>query len=283
MKIRILYQAQYAYEAQVTFSPHLFRLFPKTGRHLRILSLDFRTNLDAVVNYRRDLFENEIASCFFPTPSALLASSLKAELEVEERNAFGFLLDAHALRAPFTYQPEEQRVLQPYLQVGTRLDLPFWKPPVEPVPTVELLVDLNRAIHENIAYERREEGASRPPAETLQLGSGACRDYAVLLAEALRGLGFAARLASGYLCEFETGPKVAEGALHAWVETYLPGAGWFGIDPTNGTFCDHHHLTAAVGLTADDIAPVLGSYYHPTRVGHQMHTMLQITPQLGGQ
>jgi transglutaminase-like putative cysteine protease len=75
----------------------------------------------------------------------------------------------------------------------------------------------------------------------LQLGRGACRDFAVLMAEALRELGLAARLASGYLCEFGEGEKRAEGALHAWVETYIPGPGWLGLDPTNGTLCDHHH------------------------------------------
>ena len=101
----------------------------------------------------------------------------------------------------------------------------------------------------------------------------------MLLVEALRGMGLAARLASGYLCEFGDAEKVAEGALHAWVETYLPGAGWIGLDPTNGTFCDHHHLTAAVGLTPDDISPMLGSYFHPTQVPKQtMSASLSILP-----
>jgi transglutaminase-like putative cysteine protease len=100
----------------------------------------------------------------------------------------------------------------------------------------------------------------------------------VLLAETLRGLGLAARIASGYLCEFGEAGKVAEGALHAWAEVYLPGAGWVGMDPTNGTFCDHHHLTAAVGLTPADISPVLGNYYHATHVPAQMTASLQIIP-----
>jgi transglutaminase-like putative cysteine protease len=278
VNVRILYQTQYAYEQTVTFSPHLFRLFPKVDRHLKVRRLDFQTNLDAVVNYRRDIFDNEVASCFYPTPSALLAASFNIEIEVEERNAFGFLLDQHALNAPFAYKPAELRVLQPYLQTDPTPQLPFWKPPAQPQPTIEMLVGLNDAIHANLEYERREEGESRPSAETIALGRGACRDFSVLLADVLRGMGLAARLASGYLCEFGDTEKVAEGALHAWVETYLPGAGWFGIDPTNGTFCDHHHLTAAVGLTAADISPVLGNYYHKTHVGHQMNASLQIIP-----
>ena len=279
MKLQILYQAQYSYAEPVTFSPHLFRLFPKVDQHVKVHSHEFRTNPDASVNFRRDLFDNEIASCFYPTPSALLAASLKIELEVQPKNAFGFLLDRHALAIPLAYSRDEYRVLEPYLQTDGAPPLPFWKTQSSPQPTTETLAALNSAIHDNLGYERRDEGHAYSPAETLERGSGACRDFAVLLAETLRGLGLAARLASGYLCEFGDGEKVAEGAMHAWVETYLPGAGWIGLDPTNGTFCDHHHLTAAVGLTPADISPMLGSYFHPTHPPAQtMSASLSILP-----
>jgi len=135
---------------------------------------------------------------------------------------------------------------------------------------------LNSAIHDHLAYERRDEGAAYTPEETLRLGRGACRDFAVLLAEVARGLGLAARLASGYLCEFGSAEKRAEGALHAWTEIYLPGAGWVGFDPTNGYLCNHHHITAAVGFTPEDISPILGRYFHPTPVAGSMTASLQI-------
>ena len=112
--------------------------------------------------------------------------------------------------------------------------------------------------------------------ETLALGAGACRDFSVVLVDSIRSLGLAARFASGYLCEFGAAEKKAEGSLHAWVETYLPGAGWIGLDPTNGTFCDHHHLTAAVGITPGDITPIDGSYYHSRPVPHEMSASLSI-------
>ena len=279
MKVQILYQALYSYTETVSFSPHLFRLFPKVDQSVRVHRLDFQTNIDAAVNFRRDLFDNEIASCFYPGSSSLLAASLKIEIEIQPKNAFGFLLEKHALTLPLAYSPAELRVLQPYLQTGSSLTLPFWKAPKTPQPTTEALVELNSAIRENLRYERRDEGVALSPLETIDRGSGACRDFSVLLVEALRGMGLAARLASGYLCEFGDAEKVAEGALHAWVETYLPGAGWIGLDPTNGTFCDHHHLTAAVGLTPDDISPMLGSYFHPTQVPKQtMSASLSILP-----
>ncbi len=277
MKIRIAYQTQFAYAEPVSFSLHLFRLFPKTGHHLTVHQLAFQTNAGADVHYRHDLFDNEIASVFYPGKSALLAASLLIELDVQERNPFGFILAKHAVDFPFRYTPREADVLAPYLR-GSPLTLPFWSPPKTPAPTVEALVGLNAALHENIAYSRREEGAAHAAAKTLRLGSGSCRDYAVLLAEAARGVGVAARLASGYLCEFEAGEKVAEGALHAWTELYLPGAGWIGFDPTNGYLCNHYHLTAAVGLTPDDISPIAGTFAPPLPFPPTMTASLHIDP-----
>ena len=137
-------------------------------------------------------------------------------------------------------------------------------------------MELNTALHQAIAYERREEGAARTPNETLLAGSGSCRDFSVLMAETLRTNGVAARLASGYLCEFGETEKHAEGALHAWVEAYLPGAGWIGLDPTNGVFCNHNHLTTALGLAPDDISPVAGRYFCSHPVASKMEVSLQI-------
>lgn len=277
MKVQIDYQTQFAYAQTVSFSLHFFRLFPKTGRHLTINRLAFQTNTGADVHYRHDLFDNEIASVFYPHESALLAASLQIDLDVQARNPFGFILAKHALNFPFQYTPREADVLAPYLRSDGPLVLPFWAAPSAPQPTVDTLVSLNSAIHENVAYARREEGAAFAAAETLRLGGGSCRDFAVLLAEAARGLGVAARLASGFLCEFAGGKKVAEGAMHAWTELYLPGAGWIGFDPTNGYLCNHYHLTAAVGLTPDDISPIAGTF-SPPGVPAMMTASLHINP-----
>lgn len=277
MKVGILYQTQYLYAEPVSFSSHIFRLFPKADRYLSVRSLAFQTNANATVNYRRDLFDNEIASCFYPGQSALLSASLQIELEIQPRNAFGFLLASHALDFPFTYEPFEAEILAPFRQAEAPVHLPFWSPPSSPQPTIDTFVALNKALHQNLTYERREEGPAYAPEETLKLGRGSCRDFAVLLAGVARGLGLAARLASGYLCEFGSGKKVAEGSLHEWTEIYLPGAGWVGFDPTNGYLCNHNHITTAVGFRHEDIALISGTYFHPTPVPAQMTASLQIT------
>lgn len=279
MRVKIQNRSDYVYEEPVSFSPHVFRLFPKTDAYTKLEETSFKTNPDAVVRHRRDLFDNPVAHCFYPEESDTLHCDVTLLVELRERNAFDFLLENRAANVPFNYTAREAHLLDPYV-VSEKVTLPFWKPPSGSAPTVDTLVDLNNAIHQSIEYERRDEGAARSPQVTLETGRAACRDFGVLLAAALRSLGLASRLASGFLCEFETdtGERKAEGALHAWTEVFLPGAGWIGLDPTNGTLCTHHHITAAVGLTPDDIAPVLGSYFGDRRVPSRMDAKLEMIP-----
>ena len=135
---------------------------------------------------------------------------------------------------------------------------------------------MNKRLHECIGYERREEGEALSPAETLRRGRGACRDVSVLLAEMLRQMGLAARLTSGYLRESDAETKRAEGSLHAWTEVFLPGAGWVGMDATNGVFCNHNFIGAAVGLTPADITPISGAFYHAKPIPAQMTSKLEL-------
>jgi transglutaminase-like putative cysteine protease len=250
---------------------------------VRVERARFETDSSADIQYRHDLFDNEIASCFYPEKRAQLDFRLELDLELSEKNPFHFLVDAHALRLPFDYLPHEAAVLAPFLYDDSTLALPAaLDRPKTPLPTVEAILGLNQWIFENLGYERREEGAAWEPAETLAHGRGACRDFSVLLAAVLRRHGLAARLASGFLWEPPDTAKEdlrAESALHAWVEAYLPGAGWIGLDPTNGVLCDHHRIVAAVGLTPDDISPIKGVYYGRKKIDCTMTATLEIKPR----
>ncbi len=283
MNIGIRYGARYDYAEPASFSPHLVRLFPRNSHNVRVARAVFAPNESADVQYRHDLFDNEVARCFYPDRQAGLDFRLELDLELIEKNPFHFLLDSHALRTPFEYQPTEGALLAPFL--GPGLDIPLPAPlmrPATPRPTVDTLVDLNEWIFRNLDYERRDEGAALAPAETLAAGRGACRDFAVLLAGVLRGHGVAARLVSGFLWEPAETPREdrrAESALHAWVDAYLPGAGWIGLDPTNGVLCDHHRIPAAVGLTPADISPIVGWYYGHKAIESRMTATLEILPQ----
>jgi transglutaminase-like putative cysteine protease len=181
---------------------------------------------------------------------------------------------------PFSYPANLRRVLAPFRQkeAGPPLEIPRWEFPRRGAlqSTVTVLVELNERLHECVGYERREEGPALPPAETLRLGRGACRDVALLLATILRQHGLAARLTSGYLREAETESRRAEGSLHAWTEVYLPGAGWVGMDATNGIFSNHNFIAAAVGISPADVTPIDGSFYPRPATAPQMTSQLQL-------
>jgi transglutaminase-like putative cysteine protease len=98
-----------------------------------------------------------------------------------------------------------------------------------------------------------------------------------LLAAILRQLGLAARLTSGYLREaHDAQERRAEGSLHAWTEVYLPGAGWIGMDATNGIFANHNFIAAAVGVLPEHITPIDGRFYPPPSAEPQMTSRLEL-------
>ena len=280
MKLGIRYETKYSYGDVVGFSPHEVRLFPRGDRFCHVRRIDFKTSPGANVRFGQDVFDNIVAACYFPERSSELQLTLAIDVDLEKKDPFHFLLESDAVNLPFAYDATLATILAPFRERRTsdQLTVPGWDRPSEKKPreTVATLVDLNRVLHECIGYERREEGSARAPAETLRLGRGACRDVSVLLAEILREMGLAARLTSGYLRETDETTRRSEGSLHAWTEVFLPGAGWVGLDATNGVFCNHNFISAAIGLRPAHITPIAGSYFHKEQIPAQMASCLEL-------
>ncbi|HTD93700.1 MAG TPA: transglutaminase family protein [Chitinophagaceae bacterium] len=101
-------------------------------------------------------------------------------------------------------------------------------------------------------------------AEIIELHSGVCQDFAHIMLEMLRALGIPSRYISGYICPNKNGMR-GEGATHAWIEAFIPGSGWAGIDPTNNVWVTNHHVKLAVGRNFNDCSPIKGTFKGPAR------------------
>ena len=212
----------------------------------------------------------------FRKGTRLATLGIEVELAVDVRpvNPFDFFLDDRCAQLPFDYPPESALDLSPFLTQGDpalRTGRRFARL-LETVPraglTVPLLVSANQAVNRAVRYVIREEPGIWTPEETLEQGRGSCRDQAVLLMALLRARGLAARFASGYLIQLTDEGMIPDEPrgigrdvvdLHAWVEVYLPGAGWIGLDPTSGLLCGEGHLPLACVARPALAAPVEGT------------------------
>jgi uncharacterized protein (DUF2126 family) len=180
-------------------------------------------------------------------------------------------LEEYADKFPFEYDNQLKKELAPYLEVAESGDLlKDWLKGVdtsERIRTVDFLVAINQRLHKDINYTIRMEAGVQSCEETLTKHLGSCRDSAWLLVQILRHLGLAARFVSGYLVQLTadiksldgpSGPEADFTDLHAWVEVYIPGAGWIGLDPTSGLFASEGHIPLACTPDFVSAAPVTG-------------------------
>ena len=132
-----------------------------------------------------------------------------------------------------------------------------------PSPTFNILSGMTHGIRDAFSYRKRHEVGTQHPLDTLQSGSGTCRDFALLMIEALRRLGIAARFVSGYIFTGHNRRHLGGGSTHAWVQVYLPSAGWIEFDPTNGIIGTRDLVRVAVARDPRQAIPLHGTYLGP--------------------
>jgi transglutaminase-like putative cysteine protease len=128
-------------------------------------------------------------------------------------------------------------------------------------PALDFVWRMTQTIHDGFDYMARDHGAAQEPSHTVLLGSGTCRDFAWLMVEALRRLGYAARFVTGYLYSPGNGGVRGAGATHAWCEAFLPDLGWLEFDPTNALTESADLIPVAVARTPAEAAPVSGAIF----------------------
>jgi transglutaminase-like putative cysteine protease len=262
----------YTYRRPVSFGEHRLMFRPRDSHDLRLLDTALLIRPAATVRWLHDVFGNSVAIARFTDPADELV--LESTFRVRPYPLAPQLIEIEpfAQTYPFHYPEEEIPDLgrcneRHYADPEGRIDA--WARQFLDLSgeadTLDMLMRMNRQIRDEFTYARRSDVGTRAPVRTMELGSGTCRDYALLMMEAVRSLGFAARFVSGYLCD-ETliggGPgPVGGGETHAWLQVYLPGAGWVEFDPTNALVAGRNLIRVAVARDPSQAVPVSGTYY----------------------
>ena len=259
-------------------------LRPRENRSLRLMNHELEVTPAATLTWAQDVFGNAVATAAFREPSDMLVIDSIAALELDVEQWPVFNIAASAASYPFLLTNDDMvdlgaLRLQAYLDDGGQLR--EWAQGFiaeTPTDTLVLLKDLSQAIATRVIYEIRESDDAQAPLCTLNRNRGSCRDLAVLFVDAVRSLGFGARIVSGYMHDPDQSSVGSEGAgsTHAWAEVFVPGAGWIVFDPTNRSVGGFNLIPVAVARTIAQTMPVSGSFIGDPNAFEGMDVLVQV-------
>ena len=289
-RVRVRHETEYRYEVPVSLLAHRLMLRPRDSHDLRLLETKLSVSPPPMATrWAHDVFGNSVSYLTFDPDRQTETLRIISTLDLHHYPTRTELpLDPRAEVFPFAYTsaevPDLARLIERHYDDPERL-VDQWAHNFlvagGPTGTMELLTAITRAIRADFTYEGRTAEGTNDPLVTLAKRSGACRDYALFMMEAVRSLGLAARFVSGYLYDerlvASSEPVVGGGATHAWVEVYLPGAGWVEFDPTNGWVAGRNLIRVSVARTPQQAVPIAGSFLGPRGAFSSMDVNVEVS------
>jgi hypothetical protein len=262
---------------------------PRESHDLKLLSTRLRiTPILAGLRWLHDVFDNFVAIAEFDG----LTSELRFESIVTpqhfETTLPDYALEEYANTFPLRYSEEdlpnlERALARHYPGDNTRHWAGQFPNPSGTTGSMKLLRSMTRGIKEQFNYIRRGKKGVQSPDERLQSRSGSCREFAVLMMEVTRSLGSAARFVSGYIFVPGSDTSVTGGgATHAWMQAYLPGAGWIDSDPTNSIVSNRNLIRVAVAWSPSLVLPLWGTFERSTNSFLGMDATVSVTEESPG-
>jgi transglutaminase-like putative cysteine protease len=270
--LAIRHLTTYRYRQPVAFGEHRMMLRPRDDDDQKVLEFEIRiTPSPSRLSSSRDCFGNHVAVAHFADQASELRfeSSIRVDHKVAtfrtadiegfaRTHPFSYAADTQVDLAHFTRPPGRHPRLADWVAAFLRND--------GSADTRELLVEMTETIGRTFRHTARHEKGVQDPLQTLTLGSGACRDLAMLMIAALRSLGIAARFVSGYL-HLANDDFCEGGNTHAWVQAYIPGPGWVDFDPSGGVI-GNENLVRVAAVHEPQAAIPLQGYWIGTPSDH---------------
>ncbi len=273
-RLTILHETRYDYDRAVGFGLHRLLIRPRDSHSMRVVDASLKVSPPGGIRWLYDALGNCV--CLFQPRGEAASLVITSRLVIERFPALlsGVAMDDPHTAVPIVYDREDRTIIAPFMEPATDdADTTLLKwvrglmaRPDE--PALDFVLRMNAAIHQ-FAYQTRVEEGCQSPMRTLSRGGGTCRDFAWLMVEGLRRLGFAARFVTGYVycpgldpgaaCAAASANLRGAGATHAWCGVFLPGLGWVEFDPTNGLAESPDLIPVAVTRTPAQAAPVSGS------------------------
>jgi transglutaminase-like putative cysteine protease len=288
-RYRLIHVTEFQYDGVVSESYNELHLRPRQDDTQSCLSFRLTTEPAASTSYHVDYFGNWV--------HRFNVSGQHSHLHIEA--------DSVVLVHKPTMAPEQSLTLAEFDAMSEELDEYYdLLASSQYAPHVELLRDLlqgseresggtlsgfvraaTERVHQTFRYEKGATHVHSSILDSLASGAGVCQDFAHILLAVVRMRGVPARYVSGYLVPrraAEAGSNLEEviggQASHAWIEVYLPGTGWVGLDPTMGQAVGLQHVRVAYGRDYGDVPPVRGTY--KGHAGQQLSVDVRVRPAL---
>jgi len=276
--LSLRHTTRYSYRTPVGFGEHRMMFRPREGVDQRVIASRLVIDPEPVeLRFTQDVFGNWIGLARFDAQADTLTFDSHVMLEHTRSYAAESARDVvRPLAARFDgYGEDEAEDLSGLIRrhfPDPDGELTRWArrflSRCGSTDVLTALSTMTQAIRSEFRYAQRLQGGCQSPLETLRLHRGSCRDFAMLMMEAARSLGLAARFCSGYICcgDMTTSSATAAstrrggGHTHAWVSVYLPSCGWIDFDPTNGIVGNTDLVRVAVVRDPRQAAPLTGSY-----------------------
>jgi transglutaminase-like putative cysteine protease len=266
--LRIRHVTTYYYKQPVAFGEHRMMLRPRDDDDQRVIETELEiTPRPRQLAWTRDSFGNHVATAHFGDRARELHVVSSICLDHAPTDFRATDIEDFARTYPFAYAPEHSASLERFIQpLSPHPAIDRWSATFfrrdGTADTHQLLGAMTRTIRRTFRHVSRHEKGIQAPALTLNLGSGSCRDVAVLMIAALRARGIAARFVSGYLHLADDDEDCAAGGnTHAWLQVYVPGPGWVDFDPSRGIVGNENLVRVAVAPHPREAIPVQGTWF----------------------